>query len=97
MSFAPPHTLLVETRFRGHIALDTNDGLDIVSCHRTIERIRTKHITVVSHADRRHILPFNFVHQEINLGHSIKHGILSVVVQVDEGRIGHGRDHRGHL
>lgn len=80
----PLNALLIKTALRCHIGLNADNRFDAFSLHLTIESIGAEHIAVVSNTDRWHALPGDLIRKQINLGHSVEHRILSVIVQMYE-------------
>ena len=73
VGFTPPNALFIKAGVGGHIAFDADNGLDVVRRHGAVESVGSEHVAVVGHSDCRHVLPFYFVHQQVNLGHSVEH------------------------
>ena len=89
MRFTPLNALFIKTALRRHICLNADDWLDALGLHLPIERIRAKHIAMVGDTDRRHSLSRNLVGKQINLRHTVEHGVLGVIVEVHEGGVSH--------
>ena len=82
--------LVGAVRARGDVGLEPDDRLDAVLVAGLPELVGAEDEAVVGRRDRRHPLLGRRRHQLVDPGRTVEHGVLGVVVEVDEALLGAG-------
>ena len=83
---APQDALGVEPGAGGDVGLDTDDRRDAHFGCGVVELAGSEHVAVVGHADRGHLQPLRLGQHRLDLGGTVQHRVLGVVVEVHEAR-----------
>ena len=84
---APENTAGVEAGPGRDVGLNADDRLDPGLGGQVVELAGAEHVSVVGHADRRHLQPLGLGQHGSDLRGAVQHRVLGVVMQVHEGRL----------
>ena len=79
-----PARRTVESRVRGHVSLESDDGCDVVLTARLVKVDHAVQVAVVGDAQGRLTVRLRGQHQLFDARGAIKHGVFGVVVEMDE-------------
>ncbi len=72
-----------------HVHLAAYDGMDSLFIRFVVELNCAEEIAMVGHGDGRHTLPFHNVNQLLDVTGTIKKGVISVAMKMNERSFGH--------
>ena len=74
----------------GDVDFAADDGVDAGGFGGVIETDGAEEVAMVGHADGGHVLLGADLHELVDFAGSVEKGVVGVVVEVDEGGLGHG-------
>jgi hypothetical protein len=80
----PEDALGFEARRRCDVGLDPDDRLDPHLGGAVVELAGAEHVSVIGHADRRHLEPLRLGEHRLDLRGTIEHRVLGVIVKMHE-------------